>query len=93
MEEIFEFESALDSAIKKSENLTDREIADRIADKCRMKGKEILKLFPDRNDLLQLLRVVEIVKADSDIKERGKKLHSNIADLSGIIVKVLDKLL
>ena len=60
MDDNFDFENALDSAIEKSEKLTDKQLAEQISSNSNLKRKEILKLFPNRNDLLKFKKLNDI---------------------------------
>lgn len=89
MVEMNEFENALDSAIEKSEKLTDKEIAESISKNCRMKTKEVLKKFPDRSELIRLKKLCSIILEDESEDEKNKKIQKNYIDLSSVIYKIL----
>lgn len=89
MVEMNDFENALDSAIEKSEKLTDKEIAESISPKCKMKTKEVLKTFPDRNELIRFKKLCSIILADESEAEKNKKIQKNHIDLSSVIYKIL----
>ena len=91
MDDFYDFENALDSAIEKSEKLTDKQLAEQISSKSNLKRKEILKLFPNRNDLLKFKKLNDIINVEESESEKTKKLFANFHDLSEIILKILKK--
>ena len=91
MDDFYDFENALDSAIEKSEKLTDKQLAEQISSNSNLKGKEILRQFPNRNDLLKFKKLNDIIRVEESNREKSKKLFSNFHDLSEIILKILKK--
>ena len=89
MDDFYDFENALDSAIEKSEKLTDKQLAEQISSNSKLKGKEIIRLFPNRNDLLKFKKLNDIINGNESDDAKSKKLFSNFNDLSEIIMKIL----
>lgn len=54
-------------------------------------AEEAESLFPEKSDRDELVRLIEIVNSDKGDKEKRDELINNIADVSGVVIKLIKK--
>jgi hypothetical protein len=78
---------------KKAAKMTDEKLSSELSGLCRLTDKEINKLFPAKEDKKKLLKVLEIVNAESSKNQKIAKLKDNIEDVAGVILKLAKTLI
>ena len=87
-----EFDNEIDGIIEESSNSTDDELASRISSLTKMTDEEVKGLFPNPSDVKKLAELMKIVKSSEEQNIKVKKIMDNTEQFSGIVLKLLDKL-
>ncbi len=86
-----EFESDLNDTIDNAADRTDTKLASRISSITRMTDEEIEELFPKPADVKKLVKLMKIVKSAEDRNSKINKIISNVEELAGTVLTVLEK--
>lgn len=86
-----EFESNLNDTIDNATDRTDTKLASRISSITRMTDDEIEELFPKPADVKKLVKLMKIVKSAGDRNNKINKIISNVEELAGTVLTVLEK--
>ena len=86
-----EFESEIDGIIDKAADRTDTKLSSRISSITRMTDEEIEELFPKPADVKKLVKLMKIVKSAEDRNNKINKIISNVEELAGTVLTVLEK--
>ncbi len=54
-------------------------------------AEEAERLFPNKSDRHELIQLIEIVNSDKQDKEKQKELIDKIANVSGVVIKLVKK--
>ena len=85
-----EFESDIDDAADNAADRTDAKLASRISSITRMTDEEIEELFPKPADVKKLVNLMKIVKSAGDRNNKINKIISNVDELAGTVLTLLE---
>ena len=82
---------SLNKEIEASADRTKERLADRISSLTRMTEDEIQDLLPEEADKEKMVRLMTIVRSSDEHNKKVSNLISNIEELGGIVLSLLDK--
>ena len=84
------FQETIDAEIEAAATQTSSDLASRASSITRLTDEEIKGLFPTPADVQKLKSLMEIVKSAEDENTKINRLVSNIEELGGVAIKIID---
>jgi hypothetical protein len=84
------FQETIDTEIEAAATQTSSDLASRASSITRLTDEEIKGLFPTPADVQKLKSLMEIVKSAEDENTKINRLVSNIEELGGVTIKIID---
>jgi hypothetical protein len=84
------FQETIDAEIEAAATQTSSDLASRASSITRLTDEEIKGLFPTPADVQKLKSLMEIVKSAEDENTKINRLVSNIEELGGVTIKIID---
>ncbi len=85
------FDKELDAAIERGAAKTDAKLAAQVSSLTRLTDAEVKQLFPEPADVERLATLLKIVKSAESRNVRMKRIASNIDDLAGTLLTLVEK--
>ena len=84
------FQETIDAEIEAAATQTSSDLASRASSITRLTDEQIKGLFPTPADVQKLKSLMEIVKSAEDENTKINRLVSNIEELGGVTIKIID---
>lgn len=88
-----QFDADVKLASKEAAELTDEQLASKLASVTRLTQKEIQEIFPKQSDVEAFSELMKIVKSSTDRNNKINQIVANSEKFAGIIVSLLNKVI
>lgn len=87
-----QFDADVKAASKEAAELTDEQLASKLASLTRLTQQEVQEIFPKQSDVAAFSELMKIVKSSTNRNNKINQIVVNSEKFAGIIVSLLNKL-